>query len=214
MKTVPLILPENPSGFRSIPSTEQRLESIEKTLDMIASALRTLQKMQLVRDEAERFAKVRDNERAKDAKREEQSTNRDRIEEYTRRLREMRVDAEWVGGKASEPAEREKPRRRVGLPAKTQVESWIMKEFTSTMIFTLAAKAGIVRANVTPRRKNAPANHYYTHQLEIRALDRKRGDGRVATFRPSLFGIDEAREVVAYLESLGVNVNKSALDTQ
>ena len=106
----------------------------------------------------------------------------------------------------------EEPRRMSGDPAKEQVAGWIIEQYRTMAMFALAAKNGLVKAKVSLKRKNAPDTHRYTHQLEIIAKDRKRKDGRPLAFRPSLFGITEAREVVAYLESLGVKVNTNALN--
>lgn len=210
MKTVPLILPENPSGFRSIPSTEQRLESIEKTLDMIMSALQTLQKMQLVRDEAERFAKVRDNERTKPAEREE-------LPQATFSVPKSNIAPGIMDAlnKAKEPlfkqpaqSVEEEPRRMSGLPAKQQIEQWIARNFQTIIYFRRAAQFGLVTAKIEAKSIKADSTHKYTHRVKIKSTVMP------GSFNPTIFGIDEAREVVAYLESLGVNVNTSALDNE
>jgi hypothetical protein len=97
------------------------------------------------------------------------------------------------------------PGRKVGISTQAIIMKWIEECDGGMKMFAKRAKAGFVIANLvdcTPsEKKNRPA----THRLHIndRLLTRK--------FRPAIFGIDEAREVVAYLESLGVKVKTNGL---
>jgi hypothetical protein len=97
------------------------------------------------------------------------------------------------------------PGRKVGISTQAIIIKWIEECDGGMKMFAKRAKAGFVVANLvecTPsEKKNRPA----THRLHIhdRLLTRK--------FRPAIFGITEAREVVAYLEYLGVKVKTNGL---
>lgn len=198
MKTVPLILPENPSGFRSIPSTEQRLESVERKIEQVVA------KLDMILDSMTKPTQYIGAPAPVEG-------------EFTYSVPKSNIAPGIMDvlNKAKEPlfkqpaqSVEEEPRRMSGLPAKQQIEQWIARNFQTIIYFRRAAQFGLVTAKIEAKSVKADSTHKYTHRVKIKSTVMP------GSFNPTIFGIDEAHEVVAYLESLGVNVNTSALDNK
>lgn len=238
MKTVPLILPENPSGFRSIPSTEQRLESVERKIDQVVAKLdMILDSMTKPTQEAKTKAfvdqwvknppsfgpsrpaalDVDDSHCSLKMTTGSEEQPPAPVEgEFTFSVPKAIRAGDYGRLKQSEtavfkqPAQsvEQGPKRMSGLPAKQQIEQWIARNFQTIIYFRRAAQFGLVTAKIEAKSVKADSTHKYTHRVKIKSTVMP------GSFNPTIFGIDEAREVVAYLESLGVNVNTSALDNK
>lgn len=96
-------------------------------------------------------------------------------------------------------AESEEPKRMSGKPAKEQIEEWIRRNFKTLVYFKRAAQFGLVAAKVEKKSAKANATHRYTHRINFTGTFPE-------SFNPTVFGQRELDEVVAYLESLGINV--------
>ncbi len=183
-----------PNGFRSIPSTEQRLESVERKFDQIVNRLDMI---------LDAMTKPTVTNAEAEPKLWPAHTPMDESEAKSTIGLFRAYDANTM-----EPVDfkLEEPKRLSGKPAKEQIERWIEDHFRSVTIFSLTAKAGYVTAKIEAKAGKADDTHRYTHRLRLK------DDATGEAFNPTLFGITEAREVVAYLESLGVKVNTNALN--
>lgn len=199
MKTVPLILPENPSGFRSIPSTEQRLENVERKIDQVVA------KLDMILDSMTKPTQYIGAPAPVEG-------------EFTFSVPKSNIAPGIMDvlNKAKEPlfkqpaqSVEQEPKRLIGPPAKTQITKYIEQQPGGMAVFKKLAAAGFVSARIRTKPAACPPSHRYTHTVIIR-----NSASGLPKFEPTLFGITEAREVVAYLESLGVNVNTSALDNK
>ena len=96
-------------------------------------------------------------------------------------------------------------KRTTGLPTIAQIDKWAETHDGGMRMLKLRAKAGFVIATITEKSRAADNSHKYTHRLTLRdrLVNRE--------YNPTIFGITEAREVVAYLESLGVKVKTNNL---
>jgi hypothetical protein len=111
-----------------------------------------------------------------------------------------------VETKSEEPQSNE-PKRMLGPSAQMQIVRYIEQQPGGTAVFKKLASAGFVSARIRTKPPGCPPSHRYTHTVIIR-----NSASGLPKFEPTIFGIDEAREVAAYLESLGVKVNSKALN--
>lgn len=200
MKTVPLILPENPSGFRSIPSTEQRLESVERKIDQVVA------KLDMILDSMTKPTQYIGSPTPVEG-------------EFTFSVPKANIAPGIMDGlnKAKEPlfkqpaqSVEEEPRRTKGKTAIEQIEKRIKEDWGGLKNFRVKASHGLIVASVSV---NKPRDgNYYTHILRI--TDTICNDPTKRKFQPALFGMSEVEQTVEYLKSLGVNVNTSALDNK
>lgn len=200
-----------PNGFRSIPSTEQRLEGVERKIDQIVA------KLDMILDSMTKPAeKIELPQTTIRVKRENISPDVKAFLDHwannplslgPSRPAALDVDDEYCSMKMPKGTE-EEPKRMSGKPAKQQIEQWIDRNFKNMVFFKRLAEFGAITAKIEAKSKKADSTHKYTHRVKIKSTVMP------GSFNPTIFGIDEAREVVAYLESLGVNVNTSALDNQ
>jgi hypothetical protein len=112
-----------------------------------------------------------------------------------------------VETKAEPEPKSNEPKRMVGPSAQMQIVRYIEQQPGGTAVFKKLASAGFVSARIRTKPPGCPPSHRYTHTVIIR-----NSASGLPKFEPTIFGIDEAREVAAYLESLGVKVNSKALD--
>jgi hypothetical protein len=99
----------------------------------------------------------------------------------------------------------EEPRRTTGISAIAQINKWAEGHDGGMRMLKQRAKAGFVTATIIEKSAHADSSHKYTHRLNL-------NDKLVSRYyHPTIFGITEAREVVAYLESLGVKVKTNNL---
>jgi hypothetical protein len=110
------------------------------------------------------------------------------------------IDADTMQPVESKP---EEPKRMSGKPAKEQIEDWIRRNFKTLVYFKKAAQFGLVSAKVHRRPVKANPTHRYTHILKFTG-------SFTESCNPAIFGQRELDEVVAYLESLGINVKNKA----
>lgn len=96
----------------------------------------------------------------------------------------------------------EEPRRMSGAPAKEQIDEWILDEYKTFQRFATQVGAGRVKARIYPTPPTSKQRK--THTIELKATDTN------SEFRPGVYGKTELDEVVAYLESLGINVKNKA----
>jgi len=108
--------------------------------------------------------------------------------------------------KSEEPKSNE-PKRMLGPSAQMQIVRYIEQQPGGTAVFKKLASAGFVTARIRTKPPGCPPSHRYTHTVIIR-----NSASGLPKFEPTIFGTTEAREVVAYLESLGVKVNSKALN--
>lgn len=99
-------------------------------------------------------------------------------------------------------------KRTKGKPAIQQIETRIEKYWGGMKSVRVKASHGLITAVL--HANNPRAGNYYTHTVSI--TDTVAENKKKRKFQPTLFGITEAREVVAYLESLGVKVNTNTLN--
>lgn len=119
------------------------------------------------------------------------------------------VDDEYCSMKMPKGTE-EEPKRTNGKTAIQQINNRIEEYWGGMQSVRLKTANGLVTAtlnNVKPRECN-----YYTHVVKVTDKVAKTEKKDKHTIQPTIFGITEAREVVAYLESLGVKVNTNALN--
>ena len=96
----------------------------------------------------------------------------------------------------------EEPKRMSGDPAKEQIDEWILEEYKTFQRFATQVGAGRVKARIYPTPPTSKQRK--THTIELKATDTN------SEFRPGIYGKTELDEVVAYLESLGINVKNKA----
>lgn len=180
-----------PNGFRSIPSTEQRLEGVERKIDQVVA------KLDMILDS---MTKPTQEEKAK-AFIDRWADNAPSFNPA--RPAALDVDDEYCSMKM--PKSTHEPKRLSGKPAKVQIEDWIRRNFKTLVYFKKAAQFGLVVANVEKRSAKANSTHRYTHRIKF-------SGSFPESFNPTVFGQRELDEVIAYLESLGVNVNTNALN--
>lgn len=197
-----------PNGFRSIPSTEQRLEGVEHKIDHVVA------KLDMILDFMTKpTQKVELPEATITVKRENMSPDVQSFLEHwankpltfgPSRPAALDVDDEYCSMKMPKGTE-EEPKRMSGKPAKQQIDDWIRRNFKTMVYFKRYAQFGLVAAKVEKRPAKANATHRYTHRIKF-------SGSFPGSFIPTVFGQRELDEVVAYLESLGVNVNTNALN--
>ena len=117
----------------------------------------------------------------------------------------MTKPAQQSGPAVSVETKSEEAKRTRGLPTITQINKWAETHDGGLRMLKQRAKAGFVIATITGKSRAANDSHKYTHRLNLkdRLVNRE--------YKASIFGITEAREVVAYLESLGVEVKTNNL---
>lgn len=177
------------SGFRSIPSTEQRLEGVERKLDQVVA------KLDMILDSMTKPTQV-------------VGPPTPITGEFTFAVPKSKIAPEVMDAinKAAEPMlKTEEPRRMSGKPAKVQIEEWIRRNFKTLIYFKKAAEFGLVIAKVEKKSAKANATHRYTHRIKF-------SGSFPESFNPTVFGQRELDEVIVYLESLGVHVKTSSLE--
>jgi hypothetical protein len=115
--------------------------------------------------------------------------------------------AQAVTVEAKAQPENVEAKRMFGPSAQTQIARWIEQQPGGLAVFKKLVSAGFVSARIRTKPPGCPPSHRYTHTVIIR-----NSASGLPKFEPTIFGPTEAREVVAYLESLGVNVNSKALE--
>ena len=108
------------------------------------------------------------------------------------------VDDEYCSMKLPKGTEEEVKGRLSGDPAKEQIDEWILEEYKTFQRFATQVGAGRVKARIYPTPPTSKQRK--THTIELKATDTN------SEFRPGIYGKTELDEVVAYLESLGINV--------
>jgi hypothetical protein len=112
------------------------------------------------------------------------------------------VDDEYCSMKMPKGTEEEVKGRLSGDPAKEQIDEWILEEYKTFQRFATQVGAGRVKARIYPTPPTSKQRK--THTIELKATDTN------SEFRPGIYGKTELDEVVAYLESLGINVKNKA----
>jgi hypothetical protein len=142
--------------------------------------------------------------------------NTARLERVETMLSEINSKLELMLDTMTRPAQQSAPAVSVETKAEADVtvnnkstieriKRWVDEQPGQLPLFKRRASAGFVSARLSGRTQSATASQRHTHQIEIRdQLTR-------AKYNPSIFSVHEAREVVAYLESLGVKVKTNKL---